>query len=219
VITIHDLNRPMLIYFRRKRMKKFYRALNITATTKVLDVGGLPFIWQIGEEVGLPRVESITCLNIYDIDRTTLPSNVEWIIGDGCNLPFADGEFDVVFSNSVIEHLGTIEAQRAFAKEIARVGKSYWVQTPDPRFFMETHYLSPFVHWLPKSLLRRIARYTTTWGLVMRPTRQQIDERLKEIRLIKAKEFRGMFPSAEIINERWIGMPKALVAKFGNAVS
>jgi ubiquinone/menaquinone biosynthesis C-methylase UbiE len=219
VITINDLNRPMLIYFRKKRMKKFYKALNITAETKILDVGGLPFIWEIGEAIGLPRVESITCLNIYEVDRTELPSNVRWLIGDGCDLPFADSEFDVVFSNSVIEHLGTVEAQRAFAKEIARVGKSYWVQTPDPKFFMETHYLSPFVHWLPKSLFRRIARYATTWGLLMRPTQQQIDERLAEIRLIKAKEFRSMFPKAEIIRERWIGMPKALIAKSVLAVS
>ena len=217
LITIHDLNRPLLIYFRRKRMKKFYQALNITAKTKVLDVGGLPFIWEIGEGIGLPRVDSITCLNIYEVDRANLPSNVHWVIGDGCKLPFADGEFDVVFSNSVIEHLGTIEAQVAFAKEIARVGKNYWVQTPDPRFFMETHYLSPFVHWLPKGILRRIARYTTTWGLVMRPTPQQIDERLAEIRLIKVREFKNMFPGAEIITERFIGMPKALVAKFAHA--
>ena len=216
-MTIHDINRPMLRYFRKKRMKTFYRALNITPKTRILDVGGLPFIWEIGEEVGLPRVESITCLNIYDIDRSTLPANVRWVIGDGLSLPFADGEFDVVFSNSVIEHLGDMESQMNFAKEIARVGKSFWVQTPNPMFFVEPHYLAPFVHWLPKGLLRRIARYTTTWGLVMRPTPQQIEARLKEIRLIKAKEFKAMFPQAEIINERWIGMPKSLVAKFAHA--
>lgn len=217
MITIHDINRPILKHFRRKRMKKFYDALQITPKTKILDVGGCPFIWSIGEEVGLPQVESITCLNIYQHDPSTLPKNVTWVIGNGCKLPFKDGEFDVVFSNSVIEHLGGLESQLEFAKEISRVGKSYWVQTPNPMFFVEPHYLAPFVHWLPKSVLRKIVRYTTTWGLVMRPTPAQIEERIKEIRLIRAKEFKGMFPQAEIINERWIGMPKSLVAKFSPA--
>ena len=216
-MNICDFNRPILKHFRHKRMKKFYEALAITPKTKILDVGGSPFIWEIGEEIGLPRIESVTCLNVFDVDPSTLPSNVRWVVGDGCKLPFEDGEFDVVFSNSVIEHLGGLESQVCFAKEISRVGKSFWVQTPNPSFFIEPHYISPFVHWLPKSIFRKIARYVTTWGLMMHPTQQEVEERIKEIRLIRAKEFRGMFPQAEIINERWIGMPKSLIAKFAQS--
>jgi hypothetical protein len=119
---------------------------------------------------------------------------VRWIVGDGTRLPFRDGEFDVVFSNSVIEHLGELDPQVSFASEIRRVGKSYWVQTPDPRFFIEPHYLSPFVHWLPIDLRRKVVRHGTTWGILSRPSKQEIDERLKEIRLIAPKEFEEMFP-------------------------
>jgi ubiquinone/menaquinone biosynthesis C-methylase UbiE len=213
-MNIHDIYRPLLRHFRKKRMAKFYRALSITPQTKILDVGGNPFIWQIAAEEGLPQIDHITVLNLYEEDTARLPSNVRWVVGDGCKLPFEDGEFDVVFSNSVIEHLGDHDSQVAFAKEISRVGKSYWVQTPNPRFFVEPHYLSPFVHWLPVNVRRKVARHATAWGLLTHPSKQEIDERLKEIRLIAPKEFRSMFPSAEIINERFIGMPKSLVAKF-----
>jgi hypothetical protein len=217
MISIHDLYRPILMHFRKKRMKRFYQSLNITEQTKILDVGGSPFIWEIAASGGLSEIKDITILNVFDIeDRQTLPPNVHWIVGDGCNLPFADGEFDVVFSNSVIEHLGKHESQICFANEIRRVGKAYWVQTPDPRFVIEPHYLSPFVHWLPMPIRRRFVRYATVWGILDRPSDQQIKDRIKELRLIGPKEFRGLFPDAEIIVERFVGMPKSLVAKMAS---
>jgi hypothetical protein len=212
-MNIHDIYRPILTHFRAKRMKMFFEALSITSQTKILDVGGNPFIWQIAVEHGLPAIGLITVLNVYEDDPTTLPPNVRWVVGDGCKLPFADGEFDVVFSNSVIEHLGGHDSQVSFAKEVARVGKNYWIQTPDPRFFIEPHYLSPFIHWLPTDLRRAVTRHGTTWGLLERPSKEEIEERLQEIRLISRKEFKEMFSDAEILNERWIGMPKSLVAK------
>jgi Methyltransferase domain len=212
LMNIHDIYRPILTHFRTKRMKTFYQALSINSQTKILDVGGNPFIWQIATEHGLPQVDRITVLNVYEEHRE-LPPNVRWVVGNGCQLPFEDGEFDVVFSNSVIEHLGVYGSQVSFAREIRRVGRNYWVQTPDPRFFVEPHYLSPFVHWLPIDLRRKVSRHGTTWGLLTHPSKQEIEARLKEIRLIAPKEFKGMFPDAEIISERWIGMPKSLIAK------
>ena len=57
-----------------------------------------------------------------------------FVSGDGCQLPFADQSFEIVFSNSVIEHVGTPAQQRRFADEVRRVGKRYWVQTPTAGF-------------------------------------------------------------------------------------
>jgi hypothetical protein len=211
-MNIHDIYRPLLTHFRTKRMKTFFNALGITSKTRILDVGGNAFIWDIAAEHGLPRIDDITVLNVYDEDLARLPSNVRWVVGDGCNMPFGDDEFDVVFSNSVIEHLSVHESQVSFAREVCRVGKDYWVQTPDPRFFVEPHYLTPFIHWLPVGLRRKLSRRATTWGIMERPSKEEIDSRLKEIRLIPRKEFKGMFPDAEILNERWAGMPKSLIA-------
>lgn len=216
-MNIHDIYSPMLTHFRQHRMKTFYETLGINSQTKILDVGGSPFIWEIATNHGLSRIDSITCLNVFDLDRSTLPSNVKWVVGDGCSLPFADNEFDVVFSNSVIEHLGGFDSQISFANEIRRVGKAYFVQTPDPRFFIEPHYLSPFVHWLPIDIRRKVTRHGTTWGLMEQPTKQEIEDRLQEIRLVRAAEFKQLFPDAEIISERWLGMPKSLIAKYSTA--
>jgi 2-polyprenyl-3-methyl-5-hydroxy-6-metoxy-1,4-benzoquinol methylase len=63
--------------------------------------------------------------------------------------PSAARSFDIVFSNSVIEHVGDAESQQQFAHEIARVGRAYWVQTPNRRFPVEPHLLTPFLHFLP----------------------------------------------------------------------
>src|SRR5207247_1510773 len=63
-------------------------------------------------------------------------------------LPFEDGAFDLAYSNSVIEHL-PVERRAAFARELRRVARGWWVQTPAFSFPVEPHALLPFAHWLP----------------------------------------------------------------------
>ena len=96
------------------------------------------------------------------------------------------------------------------ATEGRRVGKGYWVQTPDPRFPVEPHYSAPFVHWLPKNI-RRHALPFTVWGLVWRPTEERIESMLNEIRLISKGEFKAMFPDVDP-SRAVAGLPKSLVA-------
>src|SRR5436305_9486326 len=93
-----------------------------------------------------------------------------WVAGDGRALPFRDGAFDVVFSNSVIEHVGDAASQRRFAREVARVGRAYWVQTPNRWFPVEQHLLTPLVHWLPKQWQRRLVPRFTVWSAFVRPS-------------------------------------------------
>jgi hypothetical protein len=209
-VDIQDVYHPILTHFRKRRMKAFYESHGITEQSRILDVGGAPWVWMIAADAGLCHPQ-ITIVNIFPEYRQ-LPPNMRWVVADGCCLPFQDGEFDVVFSNSVIEHLGHHDLQLRFASEIQRLGRQYWVQTPDPRFFIEPHYASPFIHWLPAKLRRRVARHGTLWGLMQHPTQEEIDERINEIRLIPQREFKQMFPRARILHERWFGMPKSLIA-------
>jgi len=66
---------------------------------------------------------------------------------DGLNLPFDDGQFDLVYSNAVIEHVGLEPEQRRFLAEHARVGK-YWIATtPNKAFPVESHSNTLFKHW------------------------------------------------------------------------
>ncbi len=210
-MNIHDVYRPFLVFFRKRRIRWLMSTLHFGPATRVLDVGGNLFFWRYVEALLGPLMPQVTIVNLY-AEAEPMPPYARWVVGDGCNLPFADGAFDVAFSNSVIEHLGTLSAQSAFSAEIRRVAHQYWIQTPDPRFFVEPHYITPFIHWLPVRVRRLLLRRCTVWGLMTRPSPEKVDEMLAEIRLLWASEFRCLFPGAEILQERFIGFPKSLVA-------
>lgn len=191
-------------------MRRFTRQFAITAETRVLDVGGTPEFWNL-----LPAPPRVTLLNT---PRTSaeLAGAASWVAGDGRALPFRDRAFDVVFSNSVIEHVGDAQSQQRFAREVARVGRAYWVQTPNRWFPVEQHLLTPFVHWLPNSWQRWIVPRFTVWNAVARPSEDRrqyyLEHYLKEVRLLGAPEMRVLFPGAQLIRERVGGWTKSLVA-------
>jgi hypothetical protein len=139
-----------------------------------------------------------------------------WVAGDGRALPFRDAAFDVVFSNSVIEHVGDAASQQLFALEVARVGRAYWVQTPNRWFPVEQHLLTPLVHWLPQSWQAAIVRRGTVWSALTRPTPDRrdfyIEHFLRDIRLLSYREVARLFPGARIIRERFLGATKSLIA-------
>ena len=104
-----------------------------------------------------PWPERITALGLHDgaAFRTRYP-HVGYAQGDACALPFDDGEFDIVFSNAVIEHVGGRERQRQLVSEAIRVGRRVFITTPNRRFPVEVHTRLPFVHWLPDALSHRV---------------------------------------------------------------
>jgi ubiquinone/menaquinone biosynthesis C-methylase UbiE len=79
-------------------------------------------------------------------------------MGDACDLPWADKYFDLVYSNAVIEHVGSFEIQKKVASEIMRVGKSWFVSTPNRWYPFEFHMRRPFVTWLPGDLYLKVGR-------------------------------------------------------------
>ena len=191
-------------------MERFVREMRVTPETRVLDIGGTPECWRL-----LAAPPRVTLLNaVHDLTRD--PGPELRVAGDGCRLPFRDAAFDVVFSNSVIEHLGTPENQERFACEAARVGRGYWVQTPNRWFLLEQHLLTPFVHWAPKRLQRVIAPWFSLWNLFQRVTPERrrfyISHFIKDIRLLGPAEMVALFPGAHLIRERFCGLAKSLVA-------
>ncbi len=101
------------------------------------------------------------------------------------------------------------------AGEIRRLGVSYFVQTPDPRFFVEPHLLTPFIHYLPRTARRQLLRHATLWGWLTRPSPAERDAFMAEVRLVKKSELKSLFPDGSIHVERWLGMPKSLIAMRG----
>ena len=113
--------------------------------------------------------------------------SARFVVGDGRHLDFADSSFDVVYCNSVIEQSAPRGDQAQLAHEIRRVGKGYWVQTPAKSFPVEPHVLTPFVHWLPRGLQRRLMPYTV-WGLITHPSDDYIDNVRMRVRLVSKRE-------------------------------
>lgn len=187
-------------------MQQFCLRFGITPETFVLDLGGTPFNWSL-----LPERSKLVILNISP-PLMQRESSITWIVADGRHLPFKDGAFDIVYSNSVIEHLGSLENQRLFANEIRRVGHRYYVQTPNKWFPVEPHLITPFIHYLPKAMQKQLLRNFTIWGLLTRPTIRQCDDFLREVRLLDKQELRDLFPNAEIWHERVFGITKSLIA-------
>lgn len=189
-------------HFRRRRMQRFVTAMGITAQSRVLDVGGSPGIWDVS-----PVVPQLTFLNLVagDDERS--------VVGDARALDYSDRSFDVAFSNSVIEHVGEAEDQARFAAEIRRVARGYWVQTPNRRFVVEPHYLALGVHWLPRRVQRRVLRWTSVWGWTAKPSQESVDAHVEEIRLLDRPQLRRLFPDAELLPERTLGLTKAWVAQ------
>jgi len=183
--------------------------LKITAETRILDIGGTPEYWEWLRE--RPRV---TLLNTPRARADV--GDAAWVAGDGRSLPFRDGAFDVVFSNSVIEHVGDAASQEQFAREVARVGRCYWVQTPNRWFPVEQHLLTPFIHWLPQSWQRILVPRCNLWSLLVRVTpdrrRFYIEHYLTEVRLLAFGEVRRLFPGARIVRERLCGVTKSFIA-------
>jgi len=191
-------------------MQRFAAELGITAETRILDIGGTPECWRL-----LPVVPRVTLLNTPRA-KADLGGAESWVAGDGRALPFRDGAFDVVFSNSVIEHVGDLPSQRRFAAEVARVGRAYWVETPNRWFPVEQHLLTPLLHWLPPGWQRTLMPRLNLWRLLVRVSadRRQyyIEHYLAEIRLLSGSGLKQLFPGAAISRERFLGWTKSLVA-------
>jgi hypothetical protein len=194
---------PVWNYFRPGRMRQLARELKLSESTTILDVGGAERNWRY-----LPFRPKVTILNISpEGERQMFP----WVFADACALPFPDRCFDVVFSNSAIEHLGSTANQAQMAQEMRRVGRNYYLQTPDFWFPFDVHMLCPVFHWLPKFAQRRLIRYFTPWGYLHRPTREQVETVVSELELLTAKRLKSLFPDGKILHERIMGLSKSLI--------
>jgi Methyltransferase domain len=172
---------------RRRKLGLFLEEMSPTADTSVVDVGvaDAPFGEGKGQaatynflEALYPWPERITAVSVDDLPhfRAAFPG-IRTVQADGRDLPFADQEFDIAFSNAVVEHLGDRASQQAFVHELCRVARRVFVTTPNRLFPIDPHTLLPFVHWLPGRARER---------LLHRPD--------LHLRPLSPREFRSLFP-------------------------
>jgi len=205
-MNIHSVYKPFQLYFRRKRMAQFVDLFGIQDHTEILDVGGAPVNWHMIE-----RRPKVILFNL-DSSADTGDGRFTFVKGDGRDLPYEDQQFKVVYSNSVIEHVGGPEDQQRFADEIRRVGAAYYVQTPNKYFPVEPHFITLGLQWLPFFIKRKLVRWCSVWGLVTRPSQVTVDEFIHSIRLLSIKDMKRLFPDAHIVVEHFLFMTKSIIA-------
>jgi hypothetical protein len=128
---------------------------------------------------------------------------------------FADASFDVIYTNSVIEHVGGLEDQRRMADEIRRVGKRYFLQTPNRFFPLEPHFLFPFFQFLPISIRVFLLRNFHLGWFGRIPDAKRAKEIVESVRLLDRKDMLELFPGAHSYDERVFGMTKSFVVCGG----
>ena len=182
---------------RKKRMEYFLGKLSaIPKPIKILDVGGSIDFWeQMNIFIEDPEVE-ITLLNLKPQHIGTVKySNFISIAGDARNMfQFKDKSFDIVFSNSVIEHVGSFEDQKKMADEIMRVGKRYFIQTPYRYFPIEPHFLFPFFQFLPFSIRGLMIRNFQLGFWHKKPDLEKARDEIASINLLSIKRLKKFFP-------------------------
>jgi SAM-dependent methyltransferase len=150
---------------RERKLELFLSELRPGPETSVVDVGVTDAPFGGGStdnffEALYPWPGQVTAVGHTELDRfaAAFPA-VTAVRADGRHLPFADAQFDVGFSNAVIEHVaGGREGQRLFVHELCRVARRVFVTTPNRFFPLEVHTLLPFAHWLPPTPRGRVLR-------------------------------------------------------------
>ncbi|WP_024831333.1 methyltransferase domain-containing protein [Ruminiclostridium josui] len=198
---------------RRKRMQLLERLLegvcHDSNGLKIIDIGGTQAFWDCLAPDFISRC-TVTLLNLKITAANR--DNFISILGDATNMSeFGDKTFDLAFSNSVIEHIGDFEAQKKMAMEVQRVGKMYFLQTPNKHFPVEPHFIFPFFQYLPLCIKVFLISHFNL-GPYKRITDKDKAKALgQSIRLLTKKELKKLFPSANIYEEKVLGLTKSFI--------
>jgi hypothetical protein len=223
--AIVRLFQKLSVRARQRRASLFRTAFGLSAGTRILDLGS-----EWGGNIhavldGTPvRPENtfIADINPQALERGRQSFGfVPVLVGQSGKLPFPDGYFDIVYCSSVIEHVTipkdqvwslrsgrefrelSLAHQREFAREIQRVGRQFFVQTPYRWFVLESHSWLPFVAYLPRRMLLPLLKFAARfWPKSTNP----------DWCLLDREELKSMFMDAEIRDEKWLGLTKSIMA-------
>lgn len=209
------LNYPLSVKSRRSKLDLFWRLMQPKPGEIVLNLGAAPphlgrvligsqqqnMIEQPEQDPRWQALQVIAIsINADDIrEYNSLYPGNSGLVSDGCNLPFAEKSVDIVFSNAVIEHLQP-DRQLLMAREIMRVGRSWFVATPNFWYPIELHHKLPFIHFFPQKWQELIAERFGTWP------------QGEPIHLLTARQLKALFPNSRILKLRITFWPESLIA-------
>lgn len=200
---------------RQRRWELLQRSFGDLRDLWVLDLGGTVETWRRAPV----RPGHVTVLNLYEPGKSD-SSHLRAVRGDACRArealaaAGAPTAYDLVFSNSLLEHVGGHAARVALAEEIHALAARHWVQTPYRYFPVEPHWLFPLLQFAPVAARARIA---ARWPLAhSRP--HSAAAAMAEVQwteLVGIAEMSSYFPESRIHREKLAGLTKSLVAIAG----
>jgi len=203
---------------RKKRTLYFNDLLGkcSVSNAKVLDLGGSESYWKSNlQYIDKNRIKSIDIVNLPPVEKKVKTINdVEVFIYGGNALDektLQMKSYDLVFSNSVIEHVGNLRDQKQMANIISNQGQKYWVQTPAKKFPLEPHFYFPFFQYLPLSIKTFLHRHFNLGFMKKQPDWLSARIECECTRLLTKREFSRLFPDGEILFEKFFGFTKSII--------
>lgn len=197
---------------RSERWTLLQRSFPDLAEAHVVDLGGTVEAWRRAPV----RPRHVTVLNLFEPGESDEPW-VTAVTGDACRARQALAEagapttYDVVFSNSLLEHVGGHAQRVALAREVHALAPRHWVQTPYRYFPLEPHWLFPGLQFLPMAARARLAaRWPLAHSSPESPAAAMSEVQWTE--LVGVAELRSYFPGSQIHREKVAGLTKSLVA-------
>lgn len=180
----------------------------------VIDIGGTKEYWNIVPSHVMKEMNvHITLVNLPDVEKLSDTEHFSHVEVDGCDLSiFKDKAFHIAHSNSTIEHVGDWSKMVQFSKELSRVAKYFFIQTPNYWFPIEPHCLLPFYHWLPKPARIWLVAHFKLGHWKKADSVDMAVRIVESARLLNKKMFRELFSKAEIKVERFLFLPKSFIA-------
>jgi len=218
-----DYNNPAswAYRFRQRRMKwlvelvRFVVCQGNLKEVKICDVGGTAAYWQSFPFEDFHNIVfHIDLINLEypDYDQgVRLPDHVilQKLHGNACDLcEIQDANYHVAHSNSVIEHVGGWQQIEKMARELQRVSRYYFIQTPDYWFPVEPHFLIPFYAMLPRPIRVWLQLHVIGETDYLAAIRED-----DAVRLLTRKEMNYLLPKGEVLIERFFGFSKSIVVR------
>lgn len=194
---------------RSRRWKTLVRVFPTIEEMSVLDLGGTVDYWRRAPI----RPRSVHLVNLETPPAEPPPDWIRVDVADACEPPpgLLESRYDLVYSNSVIEHVGGHDRRMAFADIVRRAAPEHWIQTPYRYFPVEPHWVCPFMQYMPLWMRARVGLH---WPLV-HTAHGDLDESIASqlrVELLDITQMRHYFPGSDIVFDRMLGLVKSIVA-------
>lgn len=204
--------------FRAKRIGLLLEMMKVVhaehGLVNVIDIGGTEQYWKIVPEDFLREFNvKITIVNLPGTATQKDHDFFTFTEADGCDLTsIHDKSFHIAHSNSVVEHVGDWERMTRFAREVSRVSQRYFVQTPNYWFPIEPHFMTPFIHWLPRPMRVWLVLRFALGNMSRANSVDQAVRIVESARLLNKKMFAELFKDADVTTETYLGLSKSFIA-------